>query len=151
MAALLDRIGEDMKKAMKAGEKHRLETLRTIRADLQKMQAEKRPQGGMQPEDEIAVLVSASKKRRESIDIFRKNGREDLATAEEKELGIIQEYLPAQMSEAEVEQTVRNIIGAAGATSAKDFGRVMAGAMKELKGKADGKVVQTVVKKLLGE
>ena len=104
---LLDRVGEDMKKAMKSGEKHRLETLRTIRAELQKMQSEKRPQGGMTPEDEVAVLVSASKKRKESIDIFRKNGREDLASTEEKELDIIREYLPARLSEQDIEEAVR--------------------------------------------
>lgn len=148
---LLDRIGEDMKKAMKSGEKHRLETLRTIRAELQKMQVEKRPQGGMKPDDEVSVLVSASKKRKESIEIFRKGGREDLATAEEKELGIIQEYLPRQMSDTEVEDVIRNLIKTVGAASPGDFGRVMSAAMKELKGKADGRTVQQLVKKLLGD
>ena len=112
-------------------------------------QVEKRPSGGMNADDEISVLISASKKRKESIDIFRLNGRNDLADQEEKELGIIQEYLPKQLSSKEIEDVVGNIVKQVGATSAKDFGKVMSVVMKELKGKADGKLIQENVKKLL--
>ena len=146
---LTEKIAEDMKSAMKAGDKLRLETLRTIKAGLLEKQVEKRPSGGMNADDEISVLISASKKRKESIDIFRLNGRNDLADQEEKELGIIQEYLPKQLSSKEIEDVVGNIVKQVGATSAKDFGKVMSVVMKELKGKADGKLIQENVKKLL--
>jgi uncharacterized protein YqeY len=146
----MEKIAEDMKTAMKARQQLRLETLRTVRAQLLEKQVEKRPSGGMTPEDEIAVLISAAKKRKESITIFRDNGRDDLADQETKELEIIQEYLPKQMSEEEIQDFVKKVIADVGAVSAKDFGKVMPVVMKELKGKADGKIIQDTVKKLLG-
>ena len=148
--ALIDTISEDLKKAMKSGDKIRLETIRTIRAALLEKQVEKRPAGGMTPDDETSVLISAAKKRRESIDIFRQAGRNDLADQEEKELLIIQEYLPKQLTHDKIEIIIKKIITDLGANSAKDFGKVMPLVMKELKGKADGKIVQETVKKLLG-
>ncbi len=148
--SLLENISDNMKKAMKSGEKLRLETLRLIRAGLLEKQVEKRPSGGMTVEDEIAVLISASKKRKESIEIYRKVGREDLAGQEEKELAIIQEYLPKQLSEEEVEGFVKKVISETSASSQKDFGKVMPLVMKELKGKADGRLIQELVKKHLG-
>src|SRR5258706_9670124 len=99
---LTEKIAEDMKSAMKGGDKLRLETLRSIRAGLLEKQVEKRPSGGMNADDELVVLISASKKRKESIDVFRKNGRNDLADQEEKELAIIETYLPKQLSVQEV-------------------------------------------------
>ena len=140
-----------MKLAMKSGEKLRLETLRTIRAGLLEKQVEKRPAGVMTPDDEIAVLTSAMKKRKEAILIYREHGRNDLADQEEQELKIIQEYLPKQLSQEEVAEIVKQAIAATGATSQKDFGKVMPAVMKELKGKADGRLVQDTVKKFLGE
>lgn len=148
--SLMEKVAEDMKVAMKSGDKLRLETLRTVRAQLLEKQVEKRPTGGMTAEDEIQVLISASKKRKESIDVYRQHQRNDLADAEAKELEIIQEYLPKQLTEAEVEVIVRKTIADTGASTAKDFGKVMSGTMKELKGKADGKMIQDIVKKLLG-
>jgi uncharacterized protein YqeY len=147
---LMEKIADDMKTAMKSGEKLRLETLRTLRAGLLEMQVEKRPSGGMTPEDEMSVLISASKKRKESIDIFRANGRNELADQESLELSIIQEYLPKQMSAAEVEEVVKKAIADSGASTAKDFPKVMGPVMKDLKGKADGKMIQETVKRLLG-
>ena len=148
--ALLEKVGEDLKVAMKSGAKIRMETLRTIRAGLLEKQVEKRPAGGMSEEDEMSVLLSAAKKRKEAIDIYRKNNRNDLADVEQQELDIIQEYLPKQMSIDEIEIVVRRIIDETGASSAKDFGKVMPLTMKELKGKCDGKLVQDTVKRLLG-
>jgi len=148
--ALLEKIADDMKTAMKSGAKLRLETLRTIRAGLLEKQVEKRPSGGMTAEDEMTVLISASKKRKEAIEIYRQNNRPDMADTEQKELDIIMEYLPKQMSGEEVEALVRGIIASTGAAGGKDFGKVMPAAMKELKGKVDGKVVQDIVKRLLG-
>ncbi len=146
---LIDKISEDLKSAMKLPDKTRLETLRTIRAALLEKQVEKRPQGGMTAEDELSVLLSSSKKRKESITIFRENNRNDLADQEEKELSIIQEYLPKQLGREEIEKIVQKAIETTGGT-ASDFGKVMSEAMKELRGKADGKLVQDVVKHMLG-
>jgi len=148
---MMETIAEHMKVAMKSGEKLRLETLRTIRAGLLEKQVEKRPAGVMTPDDEIAVLTSAMKKRKEAILIYREHGRNDLADQEEQELKIIQEYLPKQLSQEEVAEIVKQAIAATGATSQKDFGKVMPAVMKELKGKADGRLVQDTVKKFLGE
>ncbi len=147
---LTEKISADMTAAMKSGEKLRLETLRTIRAALSEKQVEKRPSGGMKPDDEIAVLSAAGKKRKEAATIYRENGRADLAEQEEKELAIIQEYLPKQLSEDDVIAKVKEVIALAGASSAADFGKVMPLVMKELKGKADGKLIQETVKRLLG-
>ena len=148
---MMETIAEHMKVAMKSGEKLRLETLRTIRAGLLEKQVEKRPAGVMTPDDEIAVLTSAMKKRKEAILIYRQHGRNDLADQEEQELKIIQEYLPKQLSAEEVAEIVKQVIAATGAVSQKDFGKVMPAVMKEVKGKADGKMVQETVKKFLGE
>ena len=148
--SMLDKIAEDMKVAMKAGEKLRLETLRTIRAGLLEKQVEKRPAGGMTNDDEIAVLNSALKKRKEAMLIFRENGRPELAEQEEKEYEVIQAYLPEQLTIGEIEEVVQRAIQSVGG-GVKNFGKVMPLVMKEVKGKADGKVVQETVKKLLGE
>ena len=146
---LLETIAEHMKLAMKSREQLRLDTLRTIRAGLLEKQVEKRPGGGMTPDDEISVLNSAMKKRKEAIEIYRKHGRNELADQEEQELKIIQEYLPRQLSAREVAEVVRRIILEANAGSQKDFGKVMPLVMKDLKGKADGKIIQETVKQLL--
>ena len=148
--ALLEKISDDMKVALKSGKKLRLETLRMIRAGLLEKQVEKRPSGDMTGEDEVAVLIAAAKKRKEAVTIYREKGREDLARTEEEELGIIQEYLPKQLTAAEIEELVKKTISASGAATAKDFGKVMPLVMKELKGRADGKLVQEIVKRTLG-
>jgi len=148
---LIDTIAQDLKAAMKSGDKIRLETLRTVRAGLLEKQVEKRPSGGMSGEDEMSVLIAASKKRKEAITIYRQNGRNDLAEQEEKELAIIQEYLPKQLSNEDVEEIVKKVIAEVGAVGSKDFGKAMPAAMRELKGKADGKLVQELVKRFLGE
>ncbi|MEW6511916.1 MAG: GatB/YqeY domain-containing protein [Bacteroidota bacterium] len=148
---LRERISNDLKTAMKSGDKTRLETLRTLRAFLMEREIEKRgPGGGMTEEDEVAVLHSAAKKRKESIEQFRLGGRPELADQEEKELSIIQEYLPKQMSAAEIETVIAGVIGTTGAVGAADFGKVMPQVMKQVKGKADGRLVQDLVKKALG-
>lgn len=148
--ALMEKISEDMKVAMKKGDKLRLETLRMIRAALLEKQVEKRPSGGMNAEDELSVLISASKKRKESIEIFSKAGRQDLADTETKELEIIGEYLPKQLTREEIESHVKKLIGGMGEVTPKDFGKVMSAAMKDLKGKADGSLIQQIIKTILG-
>jgi uncharacterized protein YqeY len=98
---------------------------------------------------ELGVLTAAAKKRRESIEMFQKGGREELVEQEKSELAIIQEYLPKQLSEEELGETIRAVIAETGATSDLDFGKVMPAVMKLVKGKADGRRVQELVKKLL--
>ena len=149
--ALIDKISEDLKAAMKSGDVLRRETLRTLRAAFLEKKVEKRPTGGITSEDEMTVLISASKKRKESIEVFRQGGRNDLADQEANELAIIQEYLPQQLPSLEIEKVVSKIITETGAAGSKDFGKVMSSAMKELKGKADGNLIKDIVKKLLGE
>lgn len=148
--SLKERIGEDLKAAMKAGPSRRLDTLRTLRAALMEKEIERRgTPTGMTPEDEIGVLLSAAKRRKESIEQFQKGGREDLVRQETEELAIIGEYLPQQMGREEVERVVREVIASTGASSAADFGKVMPQVMKQLKGKADGRMIQDIVKGLL--
>jgi uncharacterized protein YqeY len=146
---LSDTISADISKAMKAGEKLRLETLRTILAALKEKLVEKRPLGGITPDDELAVLMQAAKKRREAADIFSGQGRADLASQEEAELRIIHEYLPKQMTEDDLRVIVARIAAETGAAGPKDFGKVMPLVMKEVRGKIDGKLAQSVVKSIL--
>jgi len=149
--ALKEKISEEMKAAMKSGEKLRLETLRTIRAALMEKEIEKRGSGTpMNADDELAVLAGAAKRRKESIEQFGKGGRQDLVDQETEELAIIQGYLPKQMSADDLTVLIKKVIAEVSATSLADFGKVMPIVMKEARGKADGKMVQEMVKKLLG-
>jgi hypothetical protein len=142
-------ISEDMKAAMKSGDKTKLETLRTVRAHM--IELSKRGTGSeISPEEELSALLVAAKKRKEAIDIYRKAGREDLASQEEKELAIISSYMPKQMSREEAETIVAKIVMETGATTSKDLGKIMPLAMKELKGKIEGSIVQDIVRKKLG-
>jgi uncharacterized protein YqeY len=148
---LSEKISQEIKAAMKSGDRLRLETLRTLRAALMEKTIEKRGAGQeISPDDEVAVLLSAAKKRRESIEEFTKGGRMELVEQETKELGIIQEYLPAQMSPEEISRAIDEIASGLGVSSPSDFGKVMSQAMKQLRGRADGKLVQELVKKRLG-
>jgi uncharacterized protein len=148
---LKEKIGDDLKAAMKSGDKTRLETLRTLRAALLEKEIEKRgSHTTMSPEDDVAVLLSAAKKRKESMEHFQKGGRPELVAQEASELAIIEEYLPRQLSAEEVNQVIEKAVAETGASSPADFGRVMPLVMKQLKGKTDGKLVQELVKKRLG-
>lgn len=146
---LRDKINEDLKSAMKSGNKIRLETVRSIRAlilEFEKSGTNKE----LNQEEELKLLTSAAKRRKDSIEQYSKAGRNDLAEREEEELKIIQEYLPKQLSEEEISFEVKKIAGEIGAGTKDDFPRLMPQVMKELKGKADGKVVKLVVEKYLG-
>ncbi len=145
--ALKERISEDLKNAMKSGDKLRLETLRTMRATLMEKEIELRGQGKqVTPDDEIAVLNSAAKKRKESIIQFQAAGRTELVEKESAELKIVQEYLPQQMSIEEIKAVIESIVQSTGAVTAGDFSKVMPLVMKQLKGKADGRMIQDLVK-----
>ena len=148
--ALSEKINDDLKAAMKSGDSIKLNTIRSIRSKI--IELSKRGTSSIiTPEDELTILLSEAKKRKEAIEMFQKGGRTDLSDQEQRELEIINEYLPKQMSREEAGNVVKRIIQEGGAVSAKDFGKVMPAAMKELKGKIDGKVVQEIVKEQLGE
>jgi uncharacterized protein YqeY len=150
--ALKEKISEDLKAAMKSGDKLRLETLRTLRAALMEKEIALRGDGKpLSPDDEIATLSSAAKKRKESIDQFKAGGRDDLVDQETNELKIIQEYLPQQIGEADIKAVIEEVVKNVGAASSSDFGKVMPQVMKQLKGKADGKLIQELVKLRLGQ
>ena len=146
--SLKDQIGEDIKAAMKSKDKIRLETVRSIKKLLLEKEVSVRPAGqeALTEEQEMEILVQLAKQRRDSIEQYRQAKREDLASQEAQELAIIEEYLPKQMSDEEVSAIIDQIIAQAGATTAKDMGKVMGPAMQQLKGKTDGKKVQEMVK-----
>ncbi len=147
--SLTTRIAEDMKTAMKAGDKTTLETLRSLRAAI--LEIEKQKIGTtLTDDDDLTILNTAAKKRREAMEQYSNAGRVDLAEQEERELKVILRYLPAQLSDEELLTLVRTAIADAGASSMKDFGRVMGPLMKQLKGQADGAKVQGLLKSLLG-
>ncbi len=145
---LKEKINQDLKEAMKSGDKERLNTIRSIRALI--LEFEKSGSGKeISESDELNMLNSAAKKRKESIEQFKNAGRLDLAEKEEKELKIILEYLPKQLSEEEIEIEVKKIISETNAKGKEDFSKVMPLAAKALKGKADGGLVRKIVEKLL--
>ena len=148
---LKEQIGEDIKTAMKAKDKIRLQTVRGIKKAILEKEVELRPKGqdSLTPEQEIELLSQQAKQRRDSIEQFTNAGRDDLADKEKQELAIIETYLPEQVSDAEIENIVDRLIADSGASTMKDLGKVMGPAMKELKGKADGKKIQELVKSKL--
>ncbi len=146
---LKEKVNEDLRNSMKSGNKLRTETLRMLRAQV--IEFDKRGlDREMNEEDDMTILLSAVKKRKESIEQYQKAGRAELVDAETKEIEIISEYLPKQLSRDEAESIIAKIIGQSGAASAKDFGTVMPLVMKELKGKIDGKLISEIVKQKLG-
>lgn len=147
--SLKDTLSKEIVTATKAGDKIRLETIRGLRATLLEKEIEKRP-NPISPDDEMGVLISAAKKRKESIEMYEKGGRTELAEKEKSELKIIEEFLPKQLTADEIEKTIARIVTETGANSQIDFGKVMPLVMKDLKGKADGKLISDTVKKLLG-
>ncbi|OKH23874.1 glutamyl-tRNA amidotransferase [Hydrococcus rivularis NIES-593] len=150
--SLKDRLGEDIKSAMKAKDKIRLETVRSLKKALLEKEVAIRPSGqdSLTEEQEIELLAQQAKQRRDSIEQYRQAGRNDLADKEAQELAIIETYLPKQLSDEELSAILDEIVASVGATSPKDIGKVMGVAMKQLKGKAEGKKIQEIVKGKLG-
>ena len=142
-----EKLLQDMKEAMKSGDRVRLDTIRGLRAMLKDAQIAK--QGELTEEDEIAVLQSAAKKRTEAIKLYRQGNRQDLVEKEERELEIIRSYLPKMMSPEEIEKVVDDAIARLGASGMRDFGKVMGEVMRQLRGKAEGQTVQEVVRRKL--
>lgn len=146
--SLSERLTQDMKAAMKAGDKATLGVVRRAIAAMQNARIEKRED--LDEQDEVRVIRGIVKQHRESIEQFRAGDREDLATKEEAELAILVVYLPPQMDESAVDAIVAQVIVAEGAEGPKDMGRVIKGVMARTGGQADGSVVSALVKKRLG-
>ena len=147
--SLKEKINNELKEAIKSQNPIRIETIRSIRAEILKMDKSGMNRE-MTEEEEIALLNKQAKMRKESIELFEKAGRMELVEHEKAQLNIIEEYLPKQASIDEVNKIIVSIIQKMGTVSEKDFGKVMGMAMKELKGKADGRLVQESVKAKLG-
>jgi uncharacterized protein len=145
--SIQQKLMDDMKAAMKAGEKLRLETVRGLRAQFKNLEIDKGHP--LTDEEEIQALMSAAKKRKESIEQFKAVNRLDRAAEEEKELEIIHSYLPEQLSEEKIAELVDQVIKEVGATSPGEMGKVMGKIMGQVKGRADGRLVQTVVQQKL--
>jgi uncharacterized protein len=139
---LADTVKRDLTAAMKAGQKDRVGTLRFVLSELQKAAKDG-------DADELAVLRRERKRRHESAGAFRDAGRDDLADAEEAEAALIEDYLPAELSDAELRELVRDAVVETGATSPKDIGRVMRAAMEKAGGRADGRRVSAVAQEAL--
>ena len=148
---LLQQLESDMKDAMRSKDRVRLQTIRLVRAAIKQIEIDSRTAGVSEvtDEDAVRVLQKQAKQRRDSITQFRNAGRNDLAETELAELAIIESYLPEQLSEDKIRSTVEAVIARTGADSMKDMGKVMGPAMNELKGRADGGLVQRIVRELL--
>ena len=148
---LTETLTQDLKKAMLAKDRVLTRTIRSLKAALLGKEIELRASGVAEVSDDVAlaVLQKQAKQRRDSIEQFEKADRDDLAATEREELDVIQSYLPEQLSEEEIRKEVLAVIEETEATSMMDMGRVMGPIMSRLKGKADGRIVQSVVKELL--
>ena len=135
---LIESLMKDMKAAMKAQDKETLTTIRSLKAAVMYYKIKQGHE--LTPEDELTVLASAIKMRKESLEEFKKGGREDLVEQTEHELAIIAKYMPKQLSETELEQVIIETISEVGASGKQDFGKVMKVLMPKIKGKADGKL-----------
>lgn len=147
--SLETKIMADLKAAMKNRDEVAKRSIRAIKAAIL---LQKTDGSGKELDDagEIKLLQKLVKQRQDSLEIYMKQGREDLATPEREEIEAIQKYLPEQLSEAELQDVLKKIIETTGASSMKDMGKVMGMASKQLGGKADGKTISTVVRQLLG-
>lgn len=144
------KINNDIKQAMLSKDKKKLEALRAIKAGLLLEKTGKDVSGGEIPESvEMKLLQKLVKQRKESAAIYREKGRAEMAEEEEYQAAIIEQYLPAQMSEADIEQFVQKAIKDTGAETMKDMGKVMGMVTKQLAGKADNKLISDIVKRKL--
>ena len=144
---MLDQLQEELKIAMKAGEKAKIMGLRNIIGKIKAAQIDKGET--LTDEESLKILKTAAKQLKESLDQYRKGGRDDLAEKEAFELTLLEKYLPEQLSEEQIRQAVKNIVKNTGAGSMQDMGKVMGATMQELAGSADGKIVQKIVQEEL--
>jgi len=145
-----DLINEDLKKAMLAREKEKLEAIRAVKTAFILARSDKGAGSVLDEAEEVRILQKLVKQRKDSAAIYAAQNRADLADKELFEAAVIEKYLPAQMSEQEIMAVVKRIIAESGAAGMKDMGKIMGLATKEMAGKADGKVISGVVKQMLG-
>ncbi|MCH5220606.1 MAG: GatB/YqeY domain-containing protein [Muribaculaceae bacterium] len=146
---LFDQISEDIKTAMKAREKVRLEALRGIKKEFLEAKTAPGANGELTDEAAVKILVKLAKQRRESAKIYEDNNRPELAANELAEMAVIEEYLPKKLSAEELDSELKAIIAEVGATTPADMGKVMGVATKKLAGRADGRDISARVKALL--
>ncbi len=147
--ALEEKIMTDLKAAMLAKDEASLRSLRAIKAAIIIAKTSEGAGGILKEEDEIKMLQKLVKQRKDSLEIFEKQNREDLAVKEREEIAVIEKFLPKQMSAEELKDIISGIVKESGATSAAEMGKVMGLANKQLAGKADGKAIAEIVKELL--
>jgi uncharacterized protein YqeY len=147
--SLQQRLGDDLKAAMKSSDSLKTSVLRMAKAAIKNKQVEKRKD--LSDEEIISVISTLTKQRRESIDLFSKGGREDLAEKERQELAVLQLYLPGQLSPEDLDRIIMEAINESSAEGVNDIGKVMRLIMPRVQGAADGKVVNQRVKELLGK
>jgi uncharacterized protein YqeY len=147
--ALIDKINEGVKDAMRSKEKEKLEALRAIKSELL-LEQSKGADKEISEKAELQVLTKLHKQRKESADIYNEQGREDLAKDEEFQASVIEEFLPKQLSDEEIEKIIHDIIVQTGASGMQDMGKVMSQANAQMAGKAEGKVIAQKVKAKLG-
>ena len=149
--ALEQKIMTDLKTAMLAKDEAGLRSLRAVKAAILLAKTSEGAGGELKEEDEIKLLQKLVKSRKDSLEIFQQQNRQDLAKKEEEEIAVIEKFLPKQMSADEVKAELTKIIAAVGASSPADMGKVMGAATKQLAGKADGKTISALVKELLSK
>lgn len=147
--SLQTKVMEALKEAMKAKDTVALESLRAIKSAILLAKTEAGAAEELSEADELKLLQKLVKQRKDSAALYTQQGRNDLAKPELAQMAVIEKFLPAQLSEAEVETALRGIINQVGATTPKDMGKVMGVATKQLTGKADGKLISEIVKRLL--
>jgi len=146
--SLREQVTKDMATALKAGEKDKLSTLRMLLSAVKYKEVDAKHQ--LSDEEVIAVISTLLKQRQDSVEQFRKGGREDLVEKESKEIEFLRAYLPPQLSEEEVRDIIKKAAAETGAAGQKDMGKLMKVVMPQVKGKADGKLVNDIVKEVLG-
>jgi uncharacterized protein YqeY len=147
--SLSDQIGEELKTAMRAKDKTALESLRAIKSAILLAQTEKGAGAQLTEDEEMKLLQRLQKQRKDSLEIYEHQNREDLAADERAQLAVIERFLPQPMSEAELDAYLQALITKVGASGPQDMGKVMGTASKELAGKADGKTISARVRELL--
>ena len=147
--SLQTKVMEALNEAMKAKDTVALESLRAIKSAILLARTEAGASEELSEADELKLLQKLVKQRKDSAALYTQQGRNDLAEPELAQMAVIEKFLPAQLTEAEVEEALKGIIAQVGATSPKDMGKVMGVATKQLAGKADGKLISDIVKKLL--
>ena len=148
---LEEKVMTEMKEAMKSKNEAGLRGLRAIKAEIIKAKTEPGANGQVSAETELKMLQKMMKQRKDALEIYQQQSRQDLALKEQEEIAIIERFLPAQMSDEDLKKELREIIAETGASSPADMGKVMGVATKKLSGRADGKAISAAVKELLGK